>query len=124
MGLSEDESKSFTGVILRAIGTGMWITCLAYAVKAAFGGAGVGAGDLVTAGFAGVVGMASMAGAAAADRECARVEEAKKEGNAYEAGQEPSTTPSRVVEMETPEECERWLERLAQERGQGAGRGV
>ena len=53
-----------------------------------------------------------MAGAAAADRECARAEDAKR-GNAYQAGQGPSAAPSHAVEMETPEECERWLERLA-----------
>ena len=121
MGLSEDETKSFTGVILRAVGTGMLITCLAYAVKAVFGGAGMAAGDLMSAGFAGVVGMASMAGAAAADRECARAEDAKW-GNAYQAGQGPSAAPSHAVEMETPEECERWLERLARERGQQGGK--
>jgi hypothetical protein len=123
MGLSEDESKSLTGVILRAVGSGMLITCLAFAAKAVFGEAAMAMDHLLTATFAGVVGVASMAGAAAADRECARAEEAKK-WPAYRGGQGPSTAPSRSVEIESPEECERWLERLARERDQGAGKGI
>lgn len=122
-GLSGDETKSLTGVILRTVGTGMWITCLAMMAKAVFGGAGMMAGNLMAAGFAGVVGAASMAGAAAVDRECARVEGSK--WPVYRDGQGPSAAPSRVVEMESPEECKRWLERLAQqERGQGTSRSV
>jgi hypothetical protein len=125
---NENGDTSVTGGILRAVGTGMLIVCLALAGKAVFGGAGMAVEHLLTAAAAGVVGTMAMVGAAAADRECRGPDDAEPAKPGQVVGAVMPVSPGPVVgvaEVEASERYERrFTARLERESRQGAGRGV
>lgn len=117
----KNAARSVTGGFLRAAGTGMLIVCLAFAAKAAFGGAAMAVDHLVTAALAGAVGTAAMMGAAVADRECRKPEDEDTADSCRAAASSGARGP--VVEVESSEQCERrFATRLNRQRGQGPGR--
>jgi hypothetical protein len=129
MGKDDENGKtSVTGGILRAVGTGMLIVCLAFAAKAVFGGAGMAMDRLLATVFAGAAGTLSMVGAAAADRQCREREDAETAKSCQVAETASHALPGPMVgitEPEAAERCERrFTAKLDGQRGQSAGRGL
>jgi hypothetical protein len=123
----EGDSGSVTGGILRAVGTGMVIACMALAFKAAFSSAAVAVGDLLGIALTGVAGMACMAGAAAARRECRRLEAAEEEtGRPADVVTITGAMPGKEVGESafTGDREERFVAMLERQSRQGTGRGV
>lgn len=123
----ENDDTSVSGGILRAVGTGMLIVCLAFAGKAVFGGAGLAMDYVATAAFAGIVGTVAMVGAAAADRECRGSEEGEAANPCRVSETVSPAMPGPVIGavVEATESCERrFTAKLAGENRRHGGRGV